>query len=241
MLKTSTKQVVSTTFSCHDIKILTWRQQVKRITHVDNKWNANFGPANCKMLWRWLLFYFSFFTSKESLLKQSKGTWNSNPQFLIQKCLIHWVSQWVSPHERSKPPPPPCRIFNPLRQLASNPCAFRPPPSHWLSADCRRIQPLVTDAPGITKTMVWQPWALLGLQKQWFGSFGRSWTYKNNGLAALGAPGLTKTMVWELWALLGLQKQWFGSPRGVKRYYSNARRIRSLLLSNSLWQPQWIY
>ena len=135
MLKTSTKQVVSTTFSCHDIKILTWRQQVKRITHVDNKWNANFGPANCKMLWRWLLFYFSFFTSKESLLKQSKGTWNSNPQFLIQKCLIHWVSQWVSPHERSKPPSPPCRIFNPLRQLASNPCAFRPPPSHWLWID----------------------------------------------------------------------------------------------------------
>ena len=60
-----------------------------------------------------------------------------------------------------------------------------------LSADCRRIQPLVTDVPGITKTMVWQPWALLGLQKQWFGSFGRSWAYKNNGLGALEASNAT--------------------------------------------------
>ena len=47
------------------------------------------------------------------------------------------------------------------------------------------------DAPGFTKTMVWQPWALLGLQKQWFGSFGRSWAYKNNGLGALEASNAT--------------------------------------------------
>ena len=37
------------------------------------------------------------------------------------------------------------------------------------------------EASNHTKTMVLEPWRLLDLQKQWFGSSRGSWTYKSNG------------------------------------------------------------
>ena len=45
--------------------------------------------------------------------------------------------------------------------------------------------------PNLIKIKVWELLTLLGVQKQWFGSFGRSWAYKNNGLGAIDASYAT--------------------------------------------------